>query len=47
VGGAFWMRIRTANLSDATAMSAILERLVAAGRRKMAADVEYVCLHHV
>jgi len=28
-------------------MSAILERLVAAGRRKMAADVEYVRLHYV
>jgi hypothetical protein len=41
------MRIRTANLSDATAMSAILERLVTAGRRKMAADVQYVCLHCV
>lgn len=41
------MKIREATSGDVTAMSAMLEKLVAAGRRTMPADTDYVREHYV
>jgi GNAT superfamily N-acetyltransferase len=41
------MLLREADASDAEAMSAILEELVAAGKRKNAADADFVRSHYL
>ena len=41
------MKIRMATLSDVAAMSAMLEKLVAAGKRTAPADEVYVREHYV
>ncbi len=40
------MNIRTATKDDVASMSAMLETLVAAGRRRMPADEEYARDHY-
>ncbi|MET3858741.1 hypothetical protein [Rhizobium sp. OAE497] len=41
------MKVREATSSDVDAMSELLENLVAAGKRTMPADIDYVREHYV
>lgn len=41
------MRIRTATMADAKAMSTMLQKLVAAGKRSARANVEFVQQHYI